>query len=87
MSALRGDVEGMANDIAVAGLSMEGAIGVGTGRGCLLTPLDTCFMTKTEDETWVESHIAGLTGLQGTINNTCLNKHLRNSSVNCTRNQ
>ncbi len=30
-SALRGDVEGVANDVAFSGLSTQRAIGVGTG--------------------------------------------------------
>ena len=30
-SALRGDVEGVANDVALSGLSTQRAVGVGTG--------------------------------------------------------
>ncbi len=71
-SALRGDVEGVANDVAFSGLSTQRTIGVGTGTRYVLALLHTCLMTETPEEIQAESLIAGL---QKTINNTSLRKH------------
>ena len=55
-SALRCEVEGVADDVAFAELSLEAAIGVSTGAsGLLLAPLHTCFMTEYDSEIQVGS--------------------------------
>ncbi len=71
-SALRGDVEGVANDVALSGLSTQRALGVGTGSRLVLALLHTCLMTEKAEGIQAESSIAGL---QKTINNTSLKKH------------
>ncbi len=71
-SALRGDVEGVADDVALAELSILAAIGVGTGASRLLAPLHTCLLPENEQEIEVESCVAGL--LEES-NNTSLKKH------------
>jgi hypothetical protein len=72
-SALRGDVEGMANDVAFAKLSIQTASGIGTTARCASSDLHTCLMTEEVMEIQVKSHV---TGMPGRTNNTCLEKHL-----------
>ena len=66
-SALRSDVEGVANYVAFSGLSTQRTIGVGTGTRYVLALLHTCWMTEKAEGIQAESLIAGL---QKTINNT-----------------
>ena len=71
-SALRGDVEGVSNDVAFASPASQGAIGVGTGASGLLAPLHRCLMAENEQEIQLESCVAGLLE---TINNSSVMKH------------
>ena len=71
-STLCGDVQGMADDVAFAELSIKAAIGVGTGASELLAPLQTCLLPENGQGIQLES---GVAGLPDTVNNTCLKKH------------
>ena len=70
-AALCGDVEGMADDVAFAELSIQAAIGVGTGASGLLAPLHTCLLPENEQGIQLESCVAGL---METINNSSVMK-------------
>ncbi len=72
--ALLGDVDGVANDVAFTELSSQRTIGVETGAREVLALLHTCLMTEKAAGIQAESFIAGL---QKTINNTSLKKHLK----------
>ncbi len=71
-SALRGDVEGMSNDVAFAGLASQGAIGVWTAARSSSAPLHTCLLPEKPEKIQLAQQIAGLLD---TVNNTCLKKH------------
>ena len=71
-SALRGDVEGMASDVAFAKLSIGTASGIRTASRYASSDLHTCLMTEEVMEIQAKSHVAGLSGRS---NNTCLEKH------------
>ena len=71
-SALRGDVEGMANDVAFAKLSIETASGIRTASRYASSDLHICLMTEEVMEIQAKSHVVGLSGRS---NNTCLEKH------------
>ncbi len=71
-SALPGDVEGVSDDVAFAGLSSQGAIGVWTGARSCSAVLHTCSMAEYDSEIQVGSRIARVVG---EVNNTSLEKH------------
>ena len=71
-SALRGDVEGVSNDVAFAGLASQGAIGVWTAARSSAAPLHTCLMAENPEKIQLAQQIAGLLD---TVNNTSLKKH------------
>ena len=71
-SALRGDVEGVSNDVAFAGLPSQGAIGVWTAARSSSAPLHTCLIVEKPEKIQLAQ---GVAGLPDPVNNTSLKKH------------
>ncbi len=71
-SALRGDVEGVSDDVASVGLSNQRATGVGTAASGALALRHTCVISEKVEEIQARSRV---TVLLETVNNTSLKKH------------
>ena len=76
-SALGGDVEGVSNDVAFAGLASQRAVGVGTAARSSSAPLDTCLIAEKPEKIQLAQEIRGLLD---TVNNTSLKKHPTNAT-------
>ncbi len=70
--ALRGDVEGVSNDVSFAGLASQEAIGVLTAARSSSAPLHTCLLAEKPEKIQLAQQIAGPLDK---VNNTSLKKH------------